>query len=222
MASLREQKKARARDRIIATAADLFDRRGYESVTMRDIASIAGVSYQTVYNYFPGKARILFEILLRESRNAEQRLRLTLDPDHDEWPGLPTAIDRLVTAAFDMLEQHEPSYWRTVTAEMVREPETFGPLVGLMDAEWREAIVSLLIAARERGELAASVDLTVLSQVLIYLIDHGGLRVITLPGAEPDCVASEVRGELRLVLTPYLNQAATQDRSPRRRMRGKD
>ena len=52
---LRELKKARTRQHIVGTAARLFGERGYEQVTVGDIARAAEVSPQTVYNYFPSK-----------------------------------------------------------------------------------------------------------------------------------------------------------------------
>ena len=171
---------------------------------MRDIASAADVSYQTLYNYFPGKAHILYQILLKEARDAEQQIARLADPAHGPWPGLERALDLLVDAALDTLDHHQPAYWRTVVAEMVREPETFGPLMGLMDSEFREALVEILVAARNRGELKETVDLETLSQVLIYLVDHAGLRMLTLPGADRQSMAAEVRAQLALVLRPYL------------------
>ncbi len=203
MTSLRERKKAEARNRILTAAASLFDTSGYEAVTMRDIATAADVSYQTVYNYFPGKAHILYQILLTEARRAEQRLRQAGNPEQAPWPGLDAALEILVDAALDVVEQHPPAYWRTVVAEMVREPDTFGPLMGLMDAEFREAFVGILKMAREQGELSRGVDLPTLSQILIYLVDHAALRLLTLPGAERQSMTAEVRSQLHLILGPY-------------------
>ena len=62
--SLREQKKRAARVQILVTANSLIEARGYEQTTMRDIAAGAGISYQTLYNYFPTKGDILFQLLV--------------------------------------------------------------------------------------------------------------------------------------------------------------
>lgn len=204
MNSLRERKKTQAKDNIVAAASGLFDRNGYESVTMRDIATAADVSYQTVYNYFPGKARVLHEVLLREARSAEQQIFAAVAPGSDQWPGLRPAMDQLVISVFRLLNLHDTGYWRTITAEMIRQPETFGSLMGLLDAEFRENFAQMLHAARDREEIVGNVDLDVLTQVVIYLIDHAALRVITLPTADADQVADEVRRQLEIVLTPYL------------------
>jgi AcrR family transcriptional regulator len=61
MGELRERKKLQTREMIAQAAAELFARRGFESVTVDDVASAANVSRQTVFNYFPTKEQMLFD-----------------------------------------------------------------------------------------------------------------------------------------------------------------
>jgi AcrR family transcriptional regulator len=42
-------------------AADLFARYGYDAVAMTQVAKAAGVSEQTLYNYFPTKESLVFD-----------------------------------------------------------------------------------------------------------------------------------------------------------------
>ena len=56
---LRDLKKARTRQLIADTAARLFAERGYENVSVRDVAREAEVAEQTVYNYFPTKQQLV-------------------------------------------------------------------------------------------------------------------------------------------------------------------
>ena len=58
---LRERKKRRTRELIAATAARLFAERGYEHVSVLDIAAAAEVSEQTVYNHFPTKSELILD-----------------------------------------------------------------------------------------------------------------------------------------------------------------
>jgi AcrR family transcriptional regulator len=58
---LRQRKKARTRQLIADTAARLFAERGYEQVTVIDIARAADVAEQTVYNYFPSKEHLVLD-----------------------------------------------------------------------------------------------------------------------------------------------------------------
>jgi AcrR family transcriptional regulator len=60
---LREDKAARTRELMIATAFELFLARGYDATTMEDVAESAGVGESTLYRYFPTKDRLVLEPL---------------------------------------------------------------------------------------------------------------------------------------------------------------
>lgn len=58
---LRERKKRETRLRISDTATGLFLMRGFDSVTVAEIARAADVSVNTVFNYFPTKEDLLLD-----------------------------------------------------------------------------------------------------------------------------------------------------------------
>jgi AcrR family transcriptional regulator len=57
---LRERKKQRTRETIVAVALELFAERGYQHTTVAEIAEAAEVSKATVFAYFPSKEEIVF------------------------------------------------------------------------------------------------------------------------------------------------------------------
>jgi AcrR family transcriptional regulator len=59
-AGLRERKKAETRQHIGATARQLFGARGFEAVTVAEVALAADVSEATVFNYFPNKEDLFY------------------------------------------------------------------------------------------------------------------------------------------------------------------
>lgn len=67
---LRVRKKVKTRQRIADAAAALFAARGYDAVTVAEIARQAEVSEQTVYNFFSSKE----ELVLDEDAMFEARL----------------------------------------------------------------------------------------------------------------------------------------------------
>src|SRR6266508_3237646 len=54
-----ERRRRQTRDRIAQTALALFGERGYDAVTIADIAEAADVAKQTVVNHFPAKEDLL-------------------------------------------------------------------------------------------------------------------------------------------------------------------
>jgi AcrR family transcriptional regulator len=57
---LRERKKRATRDAIVATARRLFAERGFDPVTVAEIAVAANVSEKTVFNHFATKDDLVF------------------------------------------------------------------------------------------------------------------------------------------------------------------
>ena len=77
---LRERKKLQTRQLIAETARALFTERGFEHVTVSEIARTADVSEKTVFNYFPTKEDLVYwrlesfeEGLLAAVRDREPR-----------------------------------------------------------------------------------------------------------------------------------------------------
>src|SRR3712207_6750355 len=68
---LRERKKRAAREAIADTARRLFAERGYDTVTVAEVAAAADVSEKTVFNHFATKEDLAFA-------GREQRLKRLL------------------------------------------------------------------------------------------------------------------------------------------------
>ncbi len=58
---LRERKKRETRQQISDTATALFLERGFDDVTVGEVADAAGVSPKTVFNYFPRKEDLFLD-----------------------------------------------------------------------------------------------------------------------------------------------------------------
>jgi len=60
------KKPSRVRNTIMSKARALFGKKGYHNTTVKDIATAYGCEPANIYNFFPSKEEILFEILSQE------------------------------------------------------------------------------------------------------------------------------------------------------------
>jgi TetR/AcrR family transcriptional regulator, mexJK operon transcriptional repressor len=81
-----ESRSARKRQAILEAATTLFLRNGYRGTSMDEIAALAGVSKQTVYQHFADKQSLFSEIV---TSTVEQ----VAGPIHDEVIGLQDSGD---------------------------------------------------------------------------------------------------------------------------------
>jgi AcrR family transcriptional regulator len=77
---LRERKKLATRGVIAEAAMQLFSTRGFDAVTVAEVADAAGVSEKTVFNYFPAKEDLFFD-------EAEQREQALVSDLRNRAPG---------------------------------------------------------------------------------------------------------------------------------------
>lgn len=76
---LRERKKRQTRQYISDVATGLFVERGFDAVTVAEVAEAADVSVNTVYNYFPAKE----DLFLDRSKGVVDRLSRWVRGRHD-------------------------------------------------------------------------------------------------------------------------------------------
>jgi AcrR family transcriptional regulator len=94
---LRERKKAQTRQDIAGAAMELFSERGFDAVTVAEVADAAGVSEKTVFNYFPAKEDLVFP-------DGERRLGALLDGIRNR-PSGASVVEPFRAATHGFLDQ---------------------------------------------------------------------------------------------------------------------
>ena len=72
---LRETKKLATRQQIADVAMRLFVQRGFDHVTVAEVAAAAGVSEKTVFNHFPTKEDLFFDEIPERARTLSEAIR---------------------------------------------------------------------------------------------------------------------------------------------------
>ncbi|MFI8525844.1 TetR family transcriptional regulator [Promicromonospora sukumoe] len=96
--TLREISRDAVRARITEIALEMFAERGFEQVTVEQIAAEAGMSARTFHRYFPAKEDV---VIGDPARGGEFVRGVLADRPQDEpvWDSLRLAFDALVTQA---------------------------------------------------------------------------------------------------------------------------
>lgn len=97
----REREREAHRQQIMDVAEEIFGARGYADVTIEDIATKAGFSVGSIYNFFGGKQDLFDQVMLRIAQSRIDDLEQRVFPLADKpWEAL-----RLLCALW--VEHHE-------------------------------------------------------------------------------------------------------------------
>jgi AcrR family transcriptional regulator len=190
---LRERKKQQTRQLIAETAWRLFADRGFDRVTVAEVARQAQVAVATVFNYFPTKEDLFFFRL--EAFEAQ-----LVDAVRDRPAGEPAlaAFRRALLSASGLLAQVEGGDGKAL--ERLRTVNRVVAASPALQAREQQAIARTAdalaaVLAAEAGHPADEVSVHVVANALLgvqrALVDYTRRRVLT--DQEPAWLAADVR-----------------------------
>jgi TetR/AcrR family transcriptional repressor of nem operon len=203
--SLREEKKRLARNDILQAARELIDQRGFEQARMRDIATRANISYQTLYNYFPTKGSVLQALLLAYADD----FAAEIEQEITSYQGnLLATLNRVNEISLAIFNAEERDLWRRATIELLQpEMEQIG-MVSIIKSRTLGVMELLLRRAQEFGELDAAAPVALIAETLFELTDYAFLRFLIDSSLQPQALLSHLGDQSHLILQPYLRSTA--------------
>jgi AcrR family transcriptional regulator len=197
---LRERKKKRTRQSIADTARRLFAERGFEAVTVAEIAREADVAEKTVFNYFPTKEDLFYSRLeaFEEELLTAIRKREPGESALDAFAGF-LLQPRGVLAFGDARDLEATEQLRTITRVITESPALLARERQVF-ARYTNSLAALL--AEETGVPPGSVEPVVAATALLgahrALIDY--VRRRTLAGDSAAAISRGVRAEAKRAL----------------------
>ena len=93
--SLRDRKKERTRAALAQAALELFRARGFDAVTLAEVADAAEVGHRTLFRYYPDKEELLFG----DDAAVQEQLRTALLRRPADEPGAVAVLEALLGLA---------------------------------------------------------------------------------------------------------------------------
>jgi AcrR family transcriptional regulator len=148
----REEQKAQTRRLVLECAYGLFEEKGYEKATMRELAARAGVGLGTIFKHFPDKSALLAAAFEDDLGRAVEASFASL-PDAD----LATRFLHLVRDLYEFYARR-PSLSRVMITRAAAMEGRSAETIWAQLQEFQVAVGELVQAGIERGELCSDVD----------------------------------------------------------------
>jgi AcrR family transcriptional regulator len=150
------------RERILASAAELFARKGVSATTVREIADEVGILSGSLYHHFESKEAIVDEIISSYLEDLRSRYQKVLAPDTNPR----NQLHDLIVASLEVVEAHPHAteiYQNDVN--YLSQIERFGYLRGAGRAV-QNTWIEVINAGIEQGVFRADLDPKILYRLI--------------------------------------------------------
>jgi AcrR family transcriptional regulator len=195
---LRERKKQHTRQSIAEAARRLFADRGFERVTVAEVARAAEVSEQTVFNYFPTKEDLVYWRLEAFEEELVSAIR-----EREPGESIVRAFGRFVLRQRGLLADPDPAA-RQHLSELIRMI-TESPALLARERQiferYTDSLAALITDQTGAGpkDILPWVLANALMGVHLALLDHSRRQI--LAGAPAARIRREVRAQAERTLT---------------------
>jgi len=149
--SLRERNRIEQRQRILDAAFALFAERGFDEVTVAEVAVAAGVARATVFNYFPSKHGLVEAITVQVLVFYQQMLDKALAAEQTPTPLLLRALYEQMGAGIEGFRRFQRGVFREIARLQLGFDE--GGAAQCVNEENQARLSKLFARGQERGEI---------------------------------------------------------------------
>lgn len=149
---LADEQDARTRDRILTAALQVFDRKGYDAASVREIVELAGVTKPALYYHFGSKDGLLLAILQGGAREFQETMARSL-----ERPGTTrTRVVGLCEDVYALFGKHVSG--ARVTHAVFLGPTDVAPNFdfSVFERTLTDALEQIVREGQARGEVTAA------------------------------------------------------------------
>lgn len=168
------QHKGSARERVIASAKQLFSERGFHGTAMADLAKDAQVSVGGVYRCFASKSEIIRAIVQADTEETLGRLRADIEQVRTGAIAGAVAVEGMI---FQWLSARKDALNHEIVAEAYRNP-TVAEALSAVCCEFRAQFRTL---ARLLQPDLDDVEVEGVAELLLACLFGMGNRVLTHP-----------------------------------------
>jgi len=188
----RSKRIVRRRAEILDAAKKIFLAGDYASVTIDDIADIAGISRATIYLYFKSKDDLLISLFEHRMRQVNEALRAAVAS------APPSAQLRTFIHAYLQLVADEPAAVEVLTIELRQSSKFMKEYENPEFGDFLRMLGGIIADGQARGELDANVPSHIAARMIFGILDELSLAWVlakqplkssaisgTAPGARP-------------------------------------
>jgi AcrR family transcriptional regulator len=155
--TLRERKQRRTRDGIIESAMALFDERGFDGVTVNEIAERAEIGRTTFFRYFSDKQEVLFaedDALLSVLTTAVDKAARRVAPIGDNLDAALAVVRAGLHALAEVIVS-QAAPWLSLRERLMRENPALNARNLLKERRYLQTSAEQLVAHGSTAETAA-------------------------------------------------------------------
>ena len=162
----REKQKAETRTEILISARSLFETKGFEKTTVREVAAKAGVGVGTIFSHFPDKESLLIASMIDDLDRQNQSAWETMPRDAP----LKEKMLHLAVGGYTAWLTR-PALSRVLIREMCFTTGRARDQLRALDDQAMKQVADLLEQSRLNGEIRIDADPVLISRIAfsVYL-----------------------------------------------------